>query len=168
MNVRIFTARKRSLRRLCFYRCLSVHSWGVSARGVSDPGGVWLRGVCSRWGGGVWSRGSGPGGGWDPNRDGYCYGRYASYWNAFLLLLMVKGVSLLSRGFHKLDEIGNTSIRGFTTWKKEITATKCYLLEVEPGTSDSKSDCLLSELTFHMLHRGSLNCLMFMHHFTLV
>ena len=27
----IFTARKRSFRRLCFYRCLSVHRWGVSA-----------------------------------------------------------------------------------------------------------------------------------------
>ena len=31
----IFTARKRSLRRLCFYRCLSVHGGG----GVSIPGG---------------------------------------------------------------------------------------------------------------------------------
>ena len=48
----IFTARKRSLRRLCFYRCLSVHRGGV--RGCS-PGGVhgcsggrvWLlRGAC--------------------------------------------------------------------------------------------------------------------------
>ena len=25
----LITARKRSLRRLCFYRCLSVHTWGV-------------------------------------------------------------------------------------------------------------------------------------------
>ena len=35
----IFTARKRSLRRLCFYRCLSVHTGGVGMRGF-------IRGVC--------------------------------------------------------------------------------------------------------------------------
>ena len=41
----IFTARKRSLRRLCFYRCLSVHGGGAC---VVAPGGhAWLfRGAC--------------------------------------------------------------------------------------------------------------------------
>ena len=35
------TARKRSLRRLCFYRCLSVHGGGFLHRGGSSiPGGV--------------------------------------------------------------------------------------------------------------------------------
>ena len=42
--------------RLCFYRHVSVHKgWYASMH----------------WG-------------WPPGRDGYCYGRYASYWNAFL------------------------------------------------------------------------------------
>ena len=78
--------------------------------GVSAPGG---RGGCLLWGcvpcpggcvpgpGGVCSRGdvclvqgvSGPGGcawsggaWWKPPRDGHCCGRYASYWNALLLI----------------------------------------------------------------------------------
>ena len=70
----IFTARKCSLRRLCFYRCLSVHR-----EGAWSQGGVWSGG-CLAWCGGG---GSGPGG---PGGDlpGYCCGRYASYWNAFL------------------------------------------------------------------------------------
>ena len=38
-------------------------------------------------------------------------------------------------------------------------------LRIEPGTSDSKSDTVLAELTWHVLLRGSLNCLLFMHHF---
>ena len=39
--------------------------------------------------GGVSSRGSAPwrGAWWRPPRDSYCCGRYASYWNAFLLVL---------------------------------------------------------------------------------
>ena len=62
----IFTARKRSLRRLCFYRCLSVHNWGGGAC-VVFLGGVhgffqgacivFARGVCmvffQGWGVGV-------------------------------------------------------------------------------------------------------------------
>ena len=39
-------------------------------------------------------------------------------------------------------------------------------VRTELGTSDSKSDTLLSELTWHVLLRESLNCLLFMHHFT--
>ena len=56
--------------------------WGVPA-----PGGVCLLpgGACS----GGWVLGAWPWGGawWRPSRDGYCCGRYASYWNAFLLIL---------------------------------------------------------------------------------
>ena len=49
--------------------------------GGSAPGG----GVCSRGGGLLPGEVSAPGGpGGDPP-DGYCYGRYASYLNAFLL-----------------------------------------------------------------------------------
>ena len=69
-------------------------------RGVPDPGGAWSWGDCLVLGGclvpglylvpgGARSWGDGipacaeadP-----PGRDGYCCGRYASYWNAFLLL----------------------------------------------------------------------------------
>ena len=39
-------------------------------------GGVWSGGGCPVWEVGVWS---------NTPRDGYCRGRYASYWNAFLL-----------------------------------------------------------------------------------
>ena len=40
VNENIFTARKRSLRRLCFYRCLSVHTGG------GMHGFIWGRGMC--------------------------------------------------------------------------------------------------------------------------
>ena len=56
---------------------------GVCSRGVCSQGGCLLRGgACS---GGR----SAPGGGWRPlpKADGYCCGRYASYWNAFLFIL---------------------------------------------------------------------------------
>ena len=149
----VFTARKRSLRRLCFYTCLSVHTGGwypsMHCRSPGPHPGGKLRGLA--WGGGgspgphlggklrglawgglqahtcrglqahIWGvsrstpggisrptpRGgfrptpSGGllahtrGGGWVSQHalrqapppqavDGYCYGRYASYWNAFL------------------------------------------------------------------------------------
>ena len=112
----IFTARKRSLRRLCFHRCLSVHG-GISIQGGLCPregslskGGVSVqgRGLCPREGslskGGVsvqgvqgglcqgersLSRGgvSVQGGSLSvrPPRTVTCE-RYASYWNAFLLI----------------------------------------------------------------------------------
>ena len=62
-------------------------------RGVG--GGVWSGG-CLLGGGvglvwGVWSWGCVPGpggGGWWRPPDGYCCGRYASYWNAFLFIGM--------------------------------------------------------------------------------
>ena len=48
--------------------------------------GIWPRGVCLLQG-----RVPAPGGGvWrPPPRDGYCCGRYASYWNAFLFTTVV-------------------------------------------------------------------------------
>ena len=58
----IFTARKRSL------------GQGNIFIGVCQE-------FCSRGGGGVCSRG---GAWWRFPPDGYCCGRYASYWNAFL------------------------------------------------------------------------------------
>ena len=46
---------------------------GGSAAGGLVPGGLLLGGSTAR---GVWR---------PPKADGYCYGRYASYWNTFLL-----------------------------------------------------------------------------------
>ena len=67
---------------------------GVPAQGGSAPGGgAWSGVVCSQ-GGLLWGV-PGPGGrgcllqgvpGGDPPPDGYCCERYASYWNAFLLV----------------------------------------------------------------------------------
>ena len=142
----IFTARKRSLRRLC--KRAGVWSWGgggacsggsglggVPARGGSGPCG----GACSLGGGhpspqprggslggsgpgpqpraklrGIWSKPTAKGeiegdlvqahsqgGSWGSGAplppNGYCYGRYASYWNAFLftVLLMAHFIFLI-------------------------------------------------------------------------
>ena len=81
------TACKRSLRRLYFHRCLSVHGggwhewWGwhawqgsIHGRGVVWQGHV-LQGVCMAGRGGLRGR-----------RDSHCSGLYASYWNVFLYL----------------------------------------------------------------------------------
>ena len=57
--------------------------------GGSGPGGVPARGVvCSQ---GICSWGETP----PPKADGYCCGRYASYWNAFLLLIVILCVDRL-------------------------------------------------------------------------
>ena len=90
---KIFTVCKRSLRRLCFYRCLSVHVGGCPGPG---PGGVYPGGCPGPgMGGGVgWGcPGPGPGGvsqhalrQTPPSADGYSCGQYTSYWNAFLFL----------------------------------------------------------------------------------
>ena len=111
--VSIFTARKRSLRRLCFYRCVSVHGGGGG--GHAWQGGMRGRRVCmvgvrAWWGvcmaGGMRGRGHAW---WGVHDRGACVaggracharpppparyygygirsmsGRYASYWNAFL------------------------------------------------------------------------------------
>ena len=84
-TIRIFTTHKRSLRRLCFYTCLSC---------ILFTGGLacMARGGCA-WPGGM--RGRGMGGmramhaPLPPQPDTTRYGRsmsgrYASYWNAFL------------------------------------------------------------------------------------
>ena len=117
------------LRRLCFYRCVSVHRGAVSqhtmqvvskhalqqvsggvvsqhalkGEGVPALGGVPGPRGCLVWGcplkgaGRCLVRGGGTGLGWclvqgggwwwrlpPPPAYGYCCGRYASYWNAFL------------------------------------------------------------------------------------
>ena len=110
---RFVIARKRSLRRLCFYTCLSVHKWGSAAGGLllaglllgrvtrPTPGRVCSQGVCSQWGSAP--TGSAPGGSQGPHLGGvspdphpggvsrpthphysYCCRQYASFWNAFL------------------------------------------------------------------------------------
>ena len=79
--------------------CLStggVLGPGGSARGgVPGPGGFGSRGGWPVPGGLLPGRclvpgGSGPRGvpGGDPPPDGYCCGRYASYWNAFLFSII--------------------------------------------------------------------------------
>ena len=96
----VITARKRSLRRLCLYRCLSVHTGGGCAwllRGgcawLLGGGHVWffpggMHGFswggmhgCS-WGDACFFPGGGACVGYDEIRS--MSGRYASYWNAFL------------------------------------------------------------------------------------
>ena len=60
---RLFTARKRSLRRLCFYRCLSVHRGGCPSKGgFSIRGGSPSKGGFSIQGG-FSIRGGSPSGG---------------------------------------------------------------------------------------------------------
>ena len=66
----IFTARKRSLRRLCFHRCLSVHRGG--GLGIC-PGGLCPGGSLSR---GMYVM---------ETPHTVISGWYASYWNAFML-----------------------------------------------------------------------------------
>ena len=88
------TARKRSLRQGNMFTGVCLSRWGVPG----PRGGAWSWwGACFAgvWSPGVWSRGV-PAQGWvlvqgvvpggDPP-DGYCCGRYASYWNAFLFYL---------------------------------------------------------------------------------
>ena len=67
---------------------LTGHAWSGEG-GVCSEGDVWSRSVpgerlCSR--GGAWSEALLPGGCLvETPPVGYCCGRYASYWNAFLL-----------------------------------------------------------------------------------
>ena len=66
----------------------------IIARKRSLGQGNMFTGVCLSTGGCLLPGGHGPGGvhgprgepGGDPPPDGYCCGRYASYWNAFLFL----------------------------------------------------------------------------------
>ena len=55
-------------------------------------------------------------------------------------------------GIHKLDEIGNIGIRGFTTWKQKVSATKCYLQWwLNWRTLPVSSDALIFQLNWHLL-----------------
>ena len=90
-NIYIVTARKRSLRRLCFYTCLSVH-WGgvpgqVHSRAGTPPGRYTPRADTPPWAG-------------TPPTTVHAgirsiSGRYASHWNVFLFvgLLLSHGTS---------------------------------------------------------------------------
>ena len=98
----IFTARKRSCGKVMFLQVCVILFTGESGPGGGLPGprGIWSRGSGTR-GGGVWSQGClvlGGGGclvlgvtGGEPP-DGYCCGRYASYWNVLLLILFLSSV----------------------------------------------------------------------------
>ena len=109
-QIGLITTRKRSLRRLCFYRCLSVYRRGMHGRWVCVLGvcmaggmhtwqGVSMAGACMAGGcvvGGCVVGGCVVGGcvvrgpAWHAGPTGRYYeiqsmsGRYASYWNAFL------------------------------------------------------------------------------------
>ena len=64
-------------------RCLVRRESGPG--GCLVPGGVWSWGVPAQANACLGGSASGGGGAWwRPPRDGYCCGRYASYWNAFL------------------------------------------------------------------------------------
>ena len=114
-NSVIFTAHKRSLQRLCFYTCLSVHGGEYrytsqagtphSPRQVHSPGQVhptsWAGTPPSRY---TPQTGT-PGAGTPPHPlpspgSSACWeiratsGRYAYYWNAFLLILRAMGLVL--------------------------------------------------------------------------
>ena len=61
---------------------------------------------------------------------------------------------------HKNGNNGNIGIRGFTTWKQNIQWKMLPTVGTEPRpliTSDSKSNTILSGLTWYMLIRRSLN-----------
>ena len=69
---------------------------GSCSKGVSAPGGAWswggllLGGVCSQGVGIPACTEADP----LPRRDGYCCGWYASYWNAFLFVVILQNLGL--------------------------------------------------------------------------
>ena len=111
------------LRRLCFYRCLSVHGGVYPSMPCSLAGHMTSRGCLGFGLGGcgqakAWGVCPGPGLGdvsqdalrqtHTPQADSYCCGRYASYWNAFLFLFCLglshktkDGLARHSSGGHK-------------------------------------------------------------------
>ena len=105
-NIAIFTARKQSLRRLCFYTCLSVilfmagRVWWWGERAWQGEGACMMGGMH---GGGVHGRGACMPHTPDTTRYGRSMrGRYASYWNAFLFKKMIViyfGTDQISRYF---------------------------------------------------------------------
>ena len=102
------------LRRLCFYRCVSVHRGVCLVWGVCSQGGL-LGGGCLLW------EGSAPGRVVSQyalrqtphGRDGYCCGRYASYWNAFLF-----GCAICK--FTRYAAYKNSPLRGWGGLSKNV------------------------------------------------
>ena len=76
----IYTAHKRSLWRLCCYRCVCLSTGGGGGGACMAGGHVWWGRAW--WGGHVWQ--GGMHGRYHEIRS--MSGRYASYWNAFLLI----------------------------------------------------------------------------------
>ena len=96
---------------------------------VCTQGGCLVPGGCAWSRGGAWSRGvPGPGGVGipactepPPGRDGYCCGRYASYWNAFLFMATSGSVDAWSLHVTWID-------RNFTcSWNANANVT-CELV----------------------------------------
>ena len=126
VEVLVITARKRSLGRGNIFTpvCHSVH------RGVPPPGG----GASS--GGGVLP----PGGCLvETPRDGYCCGRYASYWNTFLFTLMI----LVSRR------------HGFP-FKSNITSSESGIQPASQIQSQKEQVSLL--ITYITIHTHTSTC----------
>ena len=72
-NHEVFLPSATKLRRLCFYTCLSVHGGGSAQCMLGyQPPEQTLPGSRQP----------------PPPADGYCCGRYASYWNAFLFIFV--------------------------------------------------------------------------------
>ena len=107
-------------------------SWeGSGQEGVSRPrprGGPGPGGICSS-GCLVWGQVPAPEGETLPPPDGYCCGRYASYWNAFLVKSMFRWKCLLavvvhnSRIFSSFTEVACRERHGsvLTSWNKYFT-----------------------------------------------
>ena len=80
-------------------------SWGVPGpRGV--PGLGCVPGPGGVWSGGAWGR---------PPRDGFCCGQYASYWNAFLLVIKLSFIRLISSC--RLYQVNMTKVTEMTLRK---------------------------------------------------
>ena len=97
-NPGLFLPSATKLRRLCFYTCLSVHRGSASVQGYHPPEQTLRLGADTTPPPTV---GTFPGADLPPEQappwkqtpdtrhppaDGYCCGRYASYWNAFLYM----------------------------------------------------------------------------------
>ena len=84
---------QRSWGKVIFSQVSVILSTGAGGRGMPGLGGgsaPWRRGICS------WEGGSAPGGGClvETPWDGYCCGRYAYYWNAFLFYIISESTDL--------------------------------------------------------------------------
>ena len=77
-----------------------MHGRGVCvARGIHDSGVCMARGVCGRE---VHGRGCTWQGGMCGRRDGHCSGRYTSYYNAFLFIMIIVNAESLLQKMHLL------------------------------------------------------------------